>query len=454
LGDLILVGQGDLTFGGRQEVGSEEIAFTKLDHIYANALPQVLLTPQNPLNAIQALAKEVRKKGIERIDGDVLIDDRLFETTELRGMMISPVMINENLIDLILRPKEAGKKADLTWRPRVPGYKVVNDCKSVDKSGFLQVEIQAEKNGHIIRVSGTIPEGHQEVIRTFSIQDPKKFAKNAFMQALKDQGIVLNVVSSELPSKEAYSRLKPVAVWVSPPLSEYGKLILKVSHNLGADLIPLLLGAKKGSTTFSAGMLDLGKFTIDEVKVPPDAFVFGDAAGGDENRLTPQAEVRLLEYVRNWPKAKFQRFFKGLPLLGVDGSLQDFGKGISAVGKVYAKTGTGISMNLATGQYFLTTQVFAGYIEGKRLLEFMIGVNNATMPKIEDIFAIFEDLSVMSAEFYNSSSSSDREVGAEREKSYDGEDPAKGRRISSGVDEVEGGSGGESADDRIGEVEA
>ncbi len=86
-----------------------------------------------------------------------------------------------------------------------------------------------------------------------------------------------------------------------------------------------------------------------------------------------QAEVRLLEYVRKWPKAKFQKFFKGLPVLGVDGFLQDFGKGTTAVGKVYAKTGTGISMNLATGQYFLTAQVFAGYIEGERLLEFMTG---------------------------------------------------------------------------------
>ena len=413
-GDLILVGQGDLTFGGRQEAGSEEIAFTKLDHIYANALPEVLLTPENPLNAIQALAIEVREKGIQRIDGDVLIDDRLFETMELRGMMISPVMINENLIDMILRPKEAGKKVDLTWRPRVAGYRVVNDCKTVEKSGPLQIEIKSDKAGHIIRVSGTIPEGHQEVIRTFSIQDPNTFAKNAFIQALKDQGIVLNLLGSELPSKDEISALKPLAVWVSPPLSEYGKLILKVSHNSGADLVPFLLAAKKGNTSFSAGMLDLGKFTIDEVKVTPDAFVFGDAAGGDENRLTPQAEVRLLEYVRNWPKAKFQKFFKGLPVLGIDGSLEDFGKGTTAVGKVYAKTGTGISMNLATGQYFLTAQVFTGYIEGERLLEFMIGVNNGTMPKIEDIFPIFEDLSVMSAEFYNASLSSDREVGAER----------------------------------------
>jgi serine-type D-Ala-D-Ala carboxypeptidase/endopeptidase (penicillin-binding protein 4) len=414
-GDLILVGQGDLTFGGRQEAGSEEIAFTKIDHIYANALPEALLTPEDPLNAIRALAVEVKKKGIQRIVGDVLIDDRLFETTELRGMMISPVMINENLIDLILRPGKAGEPVDLVWRPRVAGYKVVNDCKTVEKSGPLQIEIQSDKIGHTLQVSGTIPEDTKEVIRTFSIQDPKTFAKNAFMQALRDQGIVLNVIGSKLPSNEVYSGLQPIAVWTSPPLSEIGKLILKVSHNLGADLIPLLLAAKNGQTTYAAGMLELGKFTVDEVKVSADSFVFADAAGRDENRLTPQAEVRLLEYARHWPHAEFQRFYKGLPVLGVDGSLQDFGKGTAAVGKIYAKTGTGISFNLATGEYFLTAQVLSGYIEGDRLLEFIIGVNNANMPKLEDIFSIFEDLCQMSAEVYNANSSpAHREVGSQR----------------------------------------
>jgi serine-type D-Ala-D-Ala carboxypeptidase/endopeptidase (penicillin-binding protein 4) len=223
------------------------------------------------------------------------------------------------------------------------------------------------------------------------------------------------VIGSKLPSNEVYSGLQPIAVWTSPPLSEIGKLILKVSHNLGADLIPLLLAAKNGQTTYAAGMLELGKFTVDEVKVSADSFVFADAAGRDENRLTPQAEVRLLEYARHWPHAEFQRFYKGLPVLGVDGSLQDFGKGTAAVGKIYAKTGTGISFNLATGEYFLTAQVLSGYIEGDRLLEFIIGVNNANMPKLEDIFSIFEDLCQMSAEVYNANSSpAHREVGSQR----------------------------------------
>ena len=190
-----------------------------------------------------------------------------------------------------------------------------------------------------------------------------------------------------------YEGLQPVAVWTSPPLSEYAKLILKVSHNLGANLVPLLLASKQGEKTFDEGMRLLGKFAIDNVKLSPHAFVFIDGAGGNENRLTPQAEIQLLEYVYKQTPSSFKSFYDALPILGVDGSLEDFAKGTPAAGKVRAKPGTGVAFNLATGKFFLITQAYAGYIEGKNkhLFAYIAVVNNAAMPSIEDIFPIFED---------------------------------------------------------------
>lgn len=403
-GNLVLVGQGDLTFGGRQDSGSDEIAFTKMDHIYANDLPDVSITPQDPLNALNALASQVKAKGITQIDGNILIDDRLFETIELRGITASPILINENLIDVVIHPTSVGKPAEVNWRPQVAGYKLINECMTVAKSGPLNIVMSSDNEGKTMRISGSIPEDKKEVIRTFSITDPKAFVRDAFIQALRAQGIAVNAkAAAQLPPNSSYATMQPIAVWTSPPLYEYAKLILKVSHNLGADLVPLLLSAKKGETTFIEGMRDLGKFVTDQVKVSPDSFVFADGAGGDHNRLTPQAEVKLLEYVRNWPKEQFKRYYNGLSILGVDGSIEDFGKGSPAAGKVYAKPGTGISFNLATGQYFLTTMALTGYIEGKNghLLEFMFAVNNGNMTVVDDIFPIFDDQCQIAMEFYN-----------------------------------------------------
>lgn len=406
-GNLLLVAQGDLTMGGRQG-DTDKIAFTKMDHIIANNVPGAILTKQNPLHGFKELAKQVQSKGIREVNGDIVIDDRLFAVDHRRGMILSPIMVNENLIDFVINPSEIGKKANLTWRPQVPGYTVVNEVVTEAKGKALAIQISSDELGRNIRVTGSIPQDQKDLVRTFSIKDPNHFARAAFIQALRDQGITVNVVNGkndQLPSQKVLQTLQPIAVWTSPPLSEYAKLILKVSHNLGADLIPLLLAVKNGKTTFEEGMKEFGDFVMNEAKIPSDAFVFIDGAGGDENRLTPKAEVQLLEYMRKLPKEQFQKYYDALPILGVDGSLEDFGKKTAAVGKVRAKPGTGVSFNAAAERFFLTTQALAGYVEGKNghLIEFMVAVNNGNMRTIEDVFAIFEDVSLIASFIYDQS---------------------------------------------------
>lgn len=405
-GELILVAQGDLTMGGRQS-NTDKIAFTKLDHIIANEVPGVILTTEDPLYGINELAKQVYQSGIKEITGDLIIDDSLFETIQKRGMVLSPIMINENLIDIIINPTTLGEKAELTWRPKVAGYTFENQVKTVANSEALSLEITSDDLGHKITIQGSIPLDQSNIIRTFAIKDPKFFARAAFSQALQNQGIKLNLTSKsqEALALNSYQGLQRVALWTSPPLSEYAKLILKVSHNLGADLVPLLLASSQGKKTFDEGMVLLGDLANRDLKLPSNTYLFIDAAGGNENRLTPQAEVILLEYLHKQRPDQFQHFFDALPILGVDGSLEDFGKTTQAVGKVRAKTGTGVAFNLANRKYFLITQALAGYITGRNghLLAYMLVVNNGAMPAINDVFSIFEDQAQLSSIIYNHS---------------------------------------------------
>lgn len=402
-GDLILVGQGDLVMGGRY-LDADTIAFTPLDHTIANVV-SVTLTEQDPLMALNVLAKEIRQKGIKQIEGRVMVDDRLFETSEKRDAVISPMMINENLIDLVINPSGLGKEALVEWRPFVQGYSIISQIETVAKGEPLNIEMSADKDGKTIIVKGMIPIDQKDVVRSFNVQNPTHFATAAFIQALQAQGITVNGEdkASILPSESSFANQEPLAVWTSAPLSEYAKLILKVSHNIGADLIPLLLAARKKEKTFEQGMLEIGKFVKEEVKLAPGSYVFADAAGGDSNRLTPQAEVELLHYVQKWPKKAFQKFYDALPILGVDGSLDAYAKDTPAVAKVRAKPGTGVSFNAATEEFFLTTQALAGYIEGQNghLIEFMISVNNGQLPTIDDVPPVFEDISQMAAQIYD-----------------------------------------------------
>ncbi|MGZ3633101.1 MAG: D-alanyl-D-alanine carboxypeptidase/D-alanyl-D-alanine endopeptidase [Parachlamydiaceae bacterium] len=402
-GDLILVAQGDLTMGGR-ESKTDTLDYTKLDHTIANDVPGVILTKGDPLTGINDLAKQVFQKGITEINGNIIIDDSLFDTTYKRDMPITPIIINENLIDITINPTNVDERATITWRPQIAAYTVENRVKTVSKNEPLAVTITSNDPYHI-KIEGTIPTDQRDVVRTFSIKDPKTFARLALIQALEKNGIKVNLKdenNQQNRSLKSYQNSQQLALWTSPPLSEYAKLILKVSHNLGADLIPLLLASHAGKKTFNDGMRMIGDFAINEIKLSPNDFVFRDGAGGNENRLTPQAEIQLLEYISKQSSVKFRYFFDALPILGVDGSLQEFGTTLPAAGKVRAKPGTGVSFNLATGKYFLITQVLSGYIEGKNghLFAYIVAVNNASMPTIEDVFAIFEDESQLSNSIY------------------------------------------------------
>src|SRR5262249_30409013 len=77
-GNLVLVGQGDLTFGGRR-INADTIQVTDLDHGDANSIGTAQLTPQNPLYGIDQLADQVKAAGITTVVGEVAVDDRFFE---------------------------------------------------------------------------------------------------------------------------------------------------------------------------------------------------------------------------------------------------------------------------------------------------------------------------------------------------------------------------------------
>ena len=128
-GDLILVASGDPTLGGRTtEKG--EIAFQDSDHIYANYSPEAKLTEQDPLAGIKTLAKQIAAAGIRHVSGDVLIDDRLFVHSEGSGsgpQVVTPIMVNDNVLDFTFEPTEPGQPAKCEWRPHTSLFKIEFD---------------------------------------------------------------------------------------------------------------------------------------------------------------------------------------------------------------------------------------------------------------------------------------------------------------------------------------
>src|SRR5207302_9135209 len=149
----------------------------------------------------------------------------------------------------------------------------------------------------------------------------------------------LQLPTTALPEKASYAQLTRVAVFTSPPFSEVVKVTLKVSHNLYASTLPLLLAAKHGQNSLADGLRLQRKF-LSELGIDVARMSFGGGAGGaNADAVTPTATVQLLRALAK--RADYSALHAGLPILGVDGTLADAVAADSpARGKVFAKTGT------------------------------------------------------------------------------------------------------------------
>ncbi|MBN2057760.1 MAG: D-alanyl-D-alanine carboxypeptidase/D-alanyl-D-alanine-endopeptidase [Candidatus Saganbacteria bacterium] len=392
-GDLILVANGDLTMGGRRR-DNDTIAFTDLDHTDANALDGAELTAPNPLAGLDQLAAQVKASGISKVMGDIIIDTRLYPIARRPGgHFLSPISINDNLIDFSITPTGPGQPARVTWRPFTEFYDVDILVTTADKGQENRIFIN--ESDSTIKVRGQISADTKELVKTYQVEDPAAFARALFMEALEQAGVSVNATlrkenpAWELPKKERYAEMKKVAELVSLPFSEYVKLILKVSHNAGADNLVCLIAAASGKWGFEAG-LAAEKDILKQAGVDLDQVFLGDGEGGvREDLISPQAAVQLLRCMGR--EKSFAAYRHALPLLGVDGSLAAMAKeNDPARGKVAAKTGTTIMLIPMNQTPFLLCKGLAGYIQAKkgREIAFAFYVNNVNMPEAKDLAAI------------------------------------------------------------------
>ena len=382
-GDLILVAQGDLSLGGRTGPDGS-LLWEGDDHSYDDGV----LVPCDPLAGLVHLAREVHAAGIRSIAGDVLVDDRLFEPAESTGSgpkHVSPVVINDNLVDVVVTP---GAKAGDPARVRlVPESAFVTADAMIETtaegSGPASIRVRAV-GPRRFTVRGKIPVGHKPVNDSYEVEEPAAFARALFIETLRARGVAVAGASPlgdnhpvDLPTREATRALPTVAEYTSPPLREYVRVILKVSQNLHASTLPLVVAAKHGATTLERALRIEGE-TLSKLGVDINTISFGGGAGGARADLaTPRATVALLRAMATRPD--FAAFDAALPILGRDGTLARAVPPESpARGHAHAKTGSYWVDNPLTGHPILTSKALAGYLEtaSGRKLAFAFFVND------------------------------------------------------------------------------
>src|SRR5205085_3927238 len=101
------------------------------------------------LAGLDGLAAQVAAANIRRVTGDVLIDARLFAQMPKDEYVLSPIMINDNVIDLTVRPAGVGQAATVSARPETAAYQVQSAVQTVPAGQPLDLAVESPQPDQI-----------------------------------------------------------------------------------------------------------------------------------------------------------------------------------------------------------------------------------------------------------------------------------------------------------------
>ena len=200
----------------------------------------------------------------------MIVDDRLFLTQDLGedDGPVSPIVINNNLIDFVTTATRPGDLATVDMRPEVSPWRVRNRVKTVaagDKDA--EIEIDSPRDG-IVRLRGSISADSDPVLKVWHFTDPPAFARTAFVEALGRAGVTVAAPATganpaaQLPTEKETARLPEVATLRGLPFEQNAAYILKVSYNRGAQTQVCLLAVSVGSKNCDDGLARDGQVDV------------------------------------------------------------------------------------------------------------------------------------------------------------------------------------------------
>ncbi|MGH7782322.1 MAG: D-alanyl-D-alanine carboxypeptidase/D-alanyl-D-alanine-endopeptidase, partial [Candidatus Binatia bacterium] len=296
--------------------------------------------------------------------------------------------VNDNAIDLTVKPGPVGYACTVKMLPINPVMRVNNQCTTTGLGTSRTLDINKKPNQNVIDITGTLPAGDKGFSGSIAISHPAEL----FLALLKDrlanrnvlvtgqtrtinseskpEGNVGSVQSLPNPSPRPLTVLTApveIARLESPPFSVIAAHTMKPSQNMYTETILWTLGERSreeltaiaGSTgkppSGNSDVLGLAvtKAFRQQIGIPDDAVIQYDGCGLSRHDLiTTSAVVQLYTYMAK--QSKFSQAWRdALTIAGVDGTLRNRFKGTAGAGNIRGKTGTIDQVSALSG--YLTT---------------------------------------------------------------------------------------------------
>jgi N-acyl-D-amino-acid deacylase len=385
---------------------------------------------------VREFAKQIADKGIKRVKGKLLVDASLFPEGERElgtGIVISPMVVNDNVIDVIATPGATeGAPVTLTISPKTAYVSIINQAttgKAGSKASLDYTDEKINPDGtRSVTLTGSLALGARPPMAAYPVPEPSRFAATVLMEALKEKGVSCSIAASgdKTDFKLLASNYKDenvVAEQVSPPLKEDVKITLKVSQNLHASMTPFVLGAlfaHKDTRIDQAGF-DAENGFLTKAGLDLTGASQSDGAGGNAY-YTPDFMIHYLLFMSK--QKDFADFYRALPILGKDGTLFKIQVNSPAAGHVHAKTGTYGVYDALNKNLMVTGKGLGGYMDtasGQHLI-LSIYANMVAVP-LDDPEAtqkiVGEALGEIAAAAYDAPLPPQAEAKPESDREYD-----------------------------------
>lgn len=315
------------------------------------------------LGPFDAMAQELRRQGVRRVNGNVVGDASLFRGPERApgwnpddfnddyAARAAALAFTENILTVEVEPgARAGDRPVIRVLPQGASAEMINEVRTVAGSP-RSIRLFRRDPGDPIRVTGEVRAGSRAVRRTITVDDPVLHAASGLRAALQRHGIP--VVGHTLENRDpARSRVTGPRIWApafgrkaplvlaahrSPPLQEILTVVNQRSHNLYADMVSMTVGrVMDGEGSFAGGARAVTAFAQRAAGVG-DRLSLVDGSGlSRDNRATAGAFIAVLQAMSRGPH--WSAYLETLPEAG-GRSLRRMGRS-AADGNLRAKTGT------------------------------------------------------------------------------------------------------------------
>ncbi len=296
----------------------------------------------------ERFARELRFRGITRVDGDVVVDNTLFEPQtadpddfdgkgyKTYNVLPDALLVNLQTVEFRLVPDKKG--IAIIMDPEPDNFRVINKIRPLQKacrSGAHALQFVDESPAQVT-LEGALSVHCEGVSLRRAIMHGPEFAYGTFVTNFRDAG---GAIGGHLRTGAAPPSAHLLVSYESLTLAEIIRLINKFSNNPMARGLLLTLAAERGGApgTIAKGATAVSDWTSRREITCPDLILDNGSGLSRVAKITAECMTQVLASASK--SRYFPEFAASLPLGGEDGTLKHRFSDTKGAARVRMKTG-------------------------------------------------------------------------------------------------------------------